>query len=337
VKPLSRAAGAAVVACGVLVSGRSAPAATTPVVCSSSVLNLNASPIADGTDGRCATPPGIASSEKSTGWVDSSGPGSGNMSASGGIRTGTFSGGAHVSINDEGVLETLFWSQSIGQLFEALTVHAPGLDGTAGTVEVPVHVTGGFSGTSANVPATSTALPPTISGGFSFFCGGVVGGCGSQQLSYVDGGPASQPFDQTFTMTIPFVFGQQVFFDVTFKLTAGLRGAHLGDVETRMSGIVDAGEMGTFGKATVRDAQQQPVAGATIASLSGFDYVNAVPEPEPSMRAVAALACLGLLCRRRGSSRTRAAEAGYAIVNQHDAFDYEARPTRGTKRPTDRA
>jgi hypothetical protein len=293
------------IGCALFVESRAA-ALSEPVACSTSNLLVNSSPIANGTDGRCSAPPGTATSQRSVGFQDSSGPGHGNQAASGGIRIGAFGGGTHVSLSQVGALETSFAAQAIGQIFDGLTVHDAALDGTAGTLEVPVRVAGNFSGSSSNVPTAAPALPPTISGSFQFVCNGqtFAGGCGNQTVSFdvTDGGPASQPLDATFTMTMPIVFGQLLIYNATFTLTTGLLGTHCFNctVETTMSGNADAGAAGTFGAALVRDSHGDAVAGATITSDSGYDYTVA---PEPEELGLAALGCLAML--GQGSRRGR--------------------------------
>jgi hypothetical protein len=285
------------------------PALGAPLVCSTSALYLGADPIPGQVVQECATPPDVASSEKSYGFVDTLGSGSGNLSAMGGIRTGVFSGSAHVSIDQESVLETQFTASNSDELFDALTVQFPALDGTGGTLLVPIHVTGGISGTSLNDPTAAPALPPTINGALQIFCtGSFVGGCGSDSVFVsVDDGAALQPFDEMFVMTIPFAFDQPVSFDVTFRLSAGLRGAHCCSVDT-FSGIVDGSDRGAFGPATVLDANGAAVSGATIVSDSGYDYL--APEPDEWTLDAAALVALAAEGRRRPVARSSRAARG---------------------------
>jgi hypothetical protein len=279
------------------------PVLGAPLVLSKSVLYLNADPIPGQSVEVSATPPDVARSEKSYGFVDTTGPGSGNMSAMGAIGTGAFSGSTHVSLNQLGAYETQFTAQSSGELLDGLTVQFPSLEGTTGTLLVPVHVTGGISGTSSNDPVSAPALPPTINGSLVFFCtGSFVGGCGSDSVFVtVDDGAALQPFDQMFVMTIPFAFDQPVSFDVTFRLSAGLRGAHCCSADT-FSGIVDGSDRGIFGPATVLDANGDAVSGATIVSDSGYDYL--APEPDEWALDVAALAALAAEGRWRPAARS---------------------------------
>jgi hypothetical protein len=113
-----------------------------------------------------------------------------------------------------------------------------------------------------------------------------------------NGGPSEEPLDEAFAMTIPFVFGQPVTIDASFRLGVGLRGAHLG--AERWSGIADGTHAGSFGPATVLDANGDAVAGAAIVSDSGYDYAT----PEPGRPALEALA-LGLLGLQGRSAQGR--------------------------------
>jgi len=298
VRARRRAAGAVVACAFALAGGGTVDAAQ---VCSTSTLLLNGTPFPGQTDSHCAAPPDAASSSQSFGFVDSTGLGAGNLGAGGGIRPGSVAGAAHVSINQEGVIETLYTAQIQNQIFDAVTVDAPalaGTAGTAGTLDVPIHVIGGFVGFAENVPTASPALPPTISGGFTFFCSGsFVGGCGSDSVAISkDDGVADQLLDESFTMPIPIVFGEQASYTATFRLGMGFRGMHCIDcgVDTTMSGVVDASHHGTFGRAIVRDGQGEPVEGATIASAAGYDYLA----PEPGMLAIG-IAAVGALALRR--------------------------------------
>ncbi len=304
----------AVAVCSLLCTGSALAA---PQVCSTSNLILNTSPIANGTDGRCTSPLDTATSQRSVGFQDSGDPGQGNWAARGAIRAGAFGGNTHVSVSQVGSIETLFASESIAYLFDGLTVDDAAHVGTAGTLEIPVHVTGSFRGSSSNVPTASPALPPTISGSFRFVCAGSTfgGGCGNQTLSFdsTDGGPASLPIDQIFTMTMPIVFGQPLLYNVTFTLNTGLRGSHCINcgVETTSSGNVDAGSTGRFGAAIVRDGNGDVVPGATITSDSGHDY-TVVPEPAEDELGLAAVGCLGALLR---TPPRRAAEAASRVAH----------------------
>lgn len=177
----------------------------------------------------------------------------------------------------------------------------------AGRFHLPIHLTGAAA---ISYSASSTWTGPgNLAGGnmqincFAFpIGGGAATPCDPPDLLSFTA--ENTPVDTTVELVVPFEFGQSVTFQLLATGRASVGYAANGD-DAFMEGRADVVVQGALQPAYVTDAFGAPIAGATIASGSGFDYLTA-PEPSPIGVGAGALAALaiGASPRRRRTTRT---------------------------------
>ena len=227
-----------------------------------------------------------------------------------GIR---FSGYAQVNFNDvHPDLGIGSVAGTDGTFLDLVTIDAPPiLAAGAGTLEIPLHITGSATALGTvvgpGIPHTAELTYDFQSlGSVTFGHAGDSIGLTTTGETLVCGpagcGPAPVLFDRTVIVDLAFTFGEPFYLKGVFGVDASFflnapSGGFLGGTS-----IADFAHTVTFGPARVLDASGNVVAGATIAS--DIDYlagtrVAAVPEPQTFALFAAGLGCgLGVLRRR---------------------------------------
>lgn len=177
-------------------------------------------------------------------------------------------------------------------------IDAPGLTGTAGTVEVRFTIDGSLSLDKYGAPAyfasqSSTYAQATYAIGVGIGAGDVIA---TQRLRY-DGSTSGTSFlgvEQAYVLN--FTFGTVVN-DFTFRITTAVSAAGEGStyLSTATADLSHTAVWGGFGE--VRDSNNNVVNGYSFSSSSGTDFTQ--PIPEPTAAALVALAGAALIGRRR--------------------------------------
>ena len=230
-----------------------------------------------------------------------------------GIR---FSGFAQVNFNDvRPDLGIGSVAATAGTFLDLVTITAPTvLASGAGTLEIPLHITG--SATTLGT-VVGPGIPHTAEMTYDFQSLGTVTfghaadtiGLTTTGETIVCGpvacGPAPMSFDRTVLVDLPFTFGEQFYLKGVFAVDASFflnapAGGFLGGTS-----IADFAHTVTVGPARVLDAKGDVVAGATI--LSDIDYfagtAAAVPEPQTFALLTAGMGLGVVVVRRRSRAR----------------------------------
>jgi hypothetical protein len=278
-----------------------AQAASATSVCSTSNVHI----LFDHLQSQCAGGGATASTSQATGDPDLLGE------ASMAIRAGAFSGIAKMGGANLYPNATTFFSSAIGELADSITPLGSAATGTPFTLVLPLHVTGAFDASFVAPVGVSFPLP-FVDDRFSFTCSGFIGAsggdCGHDQIaSTVPDMSAPQLVDQTWLLQIPLEMGFATDVDMKFKLGAqmtlpsavGITCNPSVDVACHDAGdvVFDLSHTGEFEPATIMDGSGHEVFDVTLQSGSGFDYINAVPEP--AAPALVACGVLVLGCARR--------------------------------------
>jgi hypothetical protein len=184
-------------------------------------------------------------------------------------------------------------SGSAALFLDGLTVDAPGLTGTAGTIAFTGTISGNFIPNSGSTVGVNV-FPNTfysITGSFASALATTV----TTPADGIYGGSCvyTSPTTCTLTYLLPFTFGDE--FEV------------VSDLDTYVFADDGGGGTNAFGDTAqitsiAIDAAGNPVTDFTISSVSGLDYTaNGVSAPEPSSLALlgVGLVALGLTAQRR--------------------------------------
>jgi hypothetical protein len=209
----------------------------------------------------------------------------------------------------KGVTGNAAWST-----LDRLTITAPGVAGTRGSLNMPIHVTGAVDvGWSAS--SNATLAGPGAGASFSLSCvanniGGTIprrcGGEGGETYT----GPTT--VDRIVTISVPFDFGVEFEYQLSGAISSGVGyAANGGSGFLQGHADTDFSHTGIFLPGTIVDSNGIVISAPSIISESHYDYLAgfaAIPDtpvPEPATLALTLGSVAALVTVRRLRGRTR--------------------------------